>query len=181
MIFFLSYLLLLVMVFMGIPGIIAIVLLTIRGKPWGYWTLFRATALVFASLGLFINFIALFTTPMNVGASDIYGEYVIDRTMFPGKNADWQYETYQMEITKVDELKLYQLRNGQVVETYLIPVRMLDHYRNTRLKLEPSGDIRHHILRRNPLMVRRPWSHYYVFYSPHYGNMYFRKKGWWMF
>lgn len=160
---------------------IAVVAMKNSGEASRFWSFVYTSAVVFASLGLLINFIALFTTPITVDASDIYGEYEIDRNMFPGKNADWQYETYRMEVTDSNVLKLYQLKGGKVIVIYETPVLLLDHYNNTRLKLEPGNKPRHHMLRENPLMVREPWSFYYVFHSPYYGNMYFRKKGWWLF
>jgi hypothetical protein len=168
------------LVFVGVSVLIAGAILTMSGKPWGFWTFFKTSAIVFACLGMLLNFISLFNTPMGVDAGDIYGEYVIDRGMFPGKNADWQYQTYRFEITKADELKLHQLRDGQVVAIHQVPVEMLERYSNTRLKLLGGEVPRHHMLRNSPLMVRRPWSFYYVFNSPHYGNMYFEKKKWWM-
>lgn len=176
--FFLFYLLALVGVAIVVPALIAGVVLGVSDKPWSSWAFVKTTAVVFASLGLLMRLVMLFFTPMNVDAGDIYGEYVIDRTMFPGKNADWQYETYRMEITEADELKLYQFRAGKLVATHQVPVSMLDYYANTRLKLEPGNVPHHHMLRESPLMVRRPWSFYYAFNSPHYGSMYFRKAGW---
>ncbi|MBG7608084.1 MAG: hypothetical protein IZT59_08675 [Verrucomicrobia bacterium] len=32
--------------------------------------------------------------------SDIIGHYVIDRSKYPGANANWQYETYSFDITQ---------------------------------------------------------------------------------
>jgi len=174
-------LLLVFLVFLAVSASLAVLILKVRDKPWGFWSFIRATAVVFASLGLLINFIAFFTTPMKVDAVDIYGEYEIDRSMFPGPNADWQYETYRMEITRADELKLHQMKEGRVIATYTVPVKMLRQYSNTRLKLEPGNEPRHHMLRKSPIMIRHPWSFYYVFNSPHYGNMYFRKTDWWLF
>jgi hypothetical protein len=96
--------------------------------------------------------------------------------MFPGPDADWQYNKYRIEITKTGQLTLFELAEGKDVEAHHMPVRILEHYRNSRLKL--VGLPPHHLLRRQPLLVRQPWSFYYAFYSPHYGNMYFTKGKW---
>jgi|GEM_PF-2952344 len=159
--------------------LVALVYGLYTGKEWGVWQFVRNTVIAFIGLLLATRFVVLFTTPMQVDPCDVYGEYVIDRRMFPGKNAEWQYATYRLEITEDDVLKLYQFNDNVLEKSHEVPVILLRHYRNTRLKLKPENVPRHHLLREQPIMVRRPWSFYYVFHSPHYGNMYFRKKGWW--
>lgn len=37
---------------------------------------------------------------------DFYGEYVIDRTLFRGKQADWQYDNFHFEIKENDSIYL---------------------------------------------------------------------------
>lgn len=113
---------------------------------------------------------------MKVEANDIYGSYVIDRKMFAGPNADWQYNKYRMEISESGQLTLFELTEGKDVVAHPMPIRILEYYQNSRLKL--VGHPPHHMLRRQPLLVRQPWSFYYAFNSPHYGNMYFIKGKW---
>ena len=48
--------------------------------------------------------------------NDIRGEYVIDRDMFPGKQADWQYNHYRFEITD-DNKFLFHITNGKKIIT----------------------------------------------------------------
>ena len=37
---------------------------------------------------------------------DYYGQYIIDRDFFPGKQADWQYETFRFKINN-DKIYFY--------------------------------------------------------------------------
>lgn len=37
---------------------------------------------------------------MTLEKEDICGKYVIDKSYFEGKNADWQFEHFSFEITK---------------------------------------------------------------------------------
>ena len=51
-----------------------------------------------------------FTDKTNVYQNDIYGSYVIDRTKYSGKEANWQYDHYRFEITRQDSF-LFHVTN----------------------------------------------------------------------
>ena len=59
-----------------------------------------------------------FTTPITLEQKDIYGEYVIDRTRFPGYQADWQYNHFRFEITNQDNIYLYVTEGNKILQTY---------------------------------------------------------------
>lgn len=144
-------------------------------KSWWKSIFFTLVGMI-AILGI----VSLCTTPMNVQAKDIYGSYVIDRSIFPGPDALWQYEKYSFKINKKNELVFRENRSdGQTVQCR-IKVEILTQYVNDRLKLSDAYTC-HHVVSSSPTMYRSPWSFTYVFESPVYGNMFFRKVRWYEF
>lgn len=121
--------------------------------------------------------IQVFTTKMKVRKRNIYGKYVVYRSKFPGKQSDWQYNHFRFEITKQNELVFYQTEKGIIIKKDSIKVSFLEQYHSDRLVI--SGDTnRHHILSQNPTLYRNIGSFYYVFNSPKFGNMFFKKGKW---
>ena len=114
-----------------------------------------------------------FTGKMHVSQQDIYGTYVIDRTMFPGENADWQYNHFRIEVTKSDSIKLYVTDGEKINKTHTSKIEFtLDNRPHIRII---ADSLQHPILKENPTLYRKPFSFYYVFESPLYGNMFFTK------
>jgi len=108
---------------------------------------------------------------------DFYGEYVIDRSYFKGKQADWQYDHFRFEITKDDSIFFYVTEKEKILETFKGTITTLKPYSSERLVIhmeQPS----HHILTTNPTIYREPWDFYLVFNSPKFYNMFFRKGKW---
>jgi len=64
---------------------------------------------------------------------DIYGEYIIDRTKFPGKQADWQYDHFRFEITKQNEFLFHLTDKGTITKTYKGTVEFLKAYNDQEL------------------------------------------------
>ncbi|MDI9310286.1 MAG: hypothetical protein QM535_08720 [Limnohabitans sp.] len=126
-------------------------------------------------------FNTLFVDRMNLSKNEIYGEYVIDASKFAGKNADWQHEHFELNISKDDILQLYIYNdNGDIVKTITKEIEIKDQYSNARLNIYPKNTD-YHILQKNPTLYRNVWSYYYVFNSSKYGNMFFVKKSWYRF
>ena len=137
------------------------------------WALFGG---VITLLVVYVFIREYFTGKMGVDRSDIYGSYVIDRSKFPGRNAEWQYRRYRFEIIEPDVFKFYKTYDGKVTKTYTGKVEFtLDNRPHIILHMQyPDGDTCH-VLRENPTLYREPFSFYYVFESPLYGNMFFTK------
>jgi hypothetical protein len=57
---------------------------------------------------------------------DYYGEYVINRDYFPGRQADWQYESFRFEIKKNDSIYFYVTEKEKVLKTYRGTIRTTD-------------------------------------------------------
>jgi hypothetical protein len=119
-----------------------------------------------------------FTEKMEVDRNDMYGEYVIDRDVFPGKQADWQYNHFRFEITRDDKMHFYVTANQHVLKEYVKSVEIIEPYEGRpRLKLNMSGPT-HHIIDSNPTLYRKPFSFYYVFSSAKFNNVFFKKGHW---
>lgn len=109
---------------------------------------------------------------------DYYGTYVIDRNFFKGKQADWQYNHFRMEITESDSIFLYTLENGKVVFVNKGTISTVKPYNSERLVLHMNTP-NHHITETNPTTYREPWWNFYlVFHSKKFHNIYFRKGKW---
>lgn len=109
--------------------------------------------------------------------SDFYGEYVIDRNYFPGKQADWQYNNFRFEIKENDSIYFYETSGEKINETYKGKISTLAQYKSARLIIEMQKST-HHILTTNPTIYREVWDFFMVFNSPKFHNMYFRKGEW---
>jgi energy-coupling factor transporter transmembrane protein EcfT len=74
-------------------------------------------ALFALSVFLIVAFTQWYNSPITVSKSKLLGNYVIDRAMFKGKNADWQYEHYRLKIDE-DTLKLTIMNHGKEFKIY---------------------------------------------------------------
>tara|TARA_B110000285_G_C14977449_1_gene539659 strand:- start:488 stop:1021 length:534 start_codon:yes stop_codon:yes gene_type:complete len=109
--------------------------------------------------------------------SDFYGEYIVDKNYFSGKQADWQYNNFRFEIKKNDSIYLY-ITDGKIInETYKGKISTVMPYESARLVIEIKKT-NHHILTTNPTIYRQAWGFFMVFNSPKFHNMYFRKGKW---
>ncbi len=108
---------------------------------------------------------------------DYYGEYIIDRNYFKGKQADWQYEHFRFEITKGDSIFFYVTEKERILKTFKGTITTVKPYSSERLVINMEKPT-HHILTSNPTIYRDVWGFYMVFNSPKYYNMFFRKGEW---
>ncbi len=108
---------------------------------------------------------------------DYYGEYIIDRNYFKGKQADWQYDHFRFEITDDDSIFFYVTEKERIIETFKGTITTLKPYSSERLVIKMEKPT-HHILNSNPTIYRETWDFFMVFNSPKYYNMFFRKGEW---
>ena len=109
--------------------------------------------------------------------SDFYGEYVIDRNYFSGKQADWQYNHFRFEIKENDSIYFYVTEKEIINKTYKGKISTLAPYESARLVIKMEKPT-HHVLTTNPTIYREVWDFFMVFNSPKFNNMYFRKGEW---
>jgi hypothetical protein len=118
-----------------------------------------------------------FYTKKVLEKSDFYGEYVINRNYFSGKQADWQYNHFRFEIKENDTIYFYVTDGKIITETYKGEISTLAPYKSARLVIEMEQPT-HHVLTTNPTIYREVWDFFMVFNSPKFHNMYFRKGEW---
>jgi len=158
-----------------LTAILALLWLATGKKLFG-----RLLALVWLPLfGLIflISAVNFFTSKTVLDPDDIYGEYIIDRTKFPGKQADWQYDHFRIEITRENEFLFHLTEKEKIIRTYKGTITFLGAYRNPRIVVQVDTP-RHHIINDNPTLYRNVWTFYYVFNSPKFGNVFFTKGHW---
>ena len=115
------------------------------------------------------------TTQVILDREDIYGTYRVDPDFYPGRQADWQHDHYEITIGKGGAITLRESYDGGGTATFSGTYEFTDGHRSApRLRLSGDAYI-HHVVSDNPTLYRESWGFYYVFYSPRYGNMFFRK------
>jgi hypothetical protein len=143
----------------------------IFGKIIGYFWL--------GLLGLLIigTFIRLLTEKKVLEKKDYYGQYIVDRDFFPGKQANWQYNNFRFEIKDNDSIYFYVTQNTKVLKVYSGKITTTQPYNSERLIIQMVQPT-HHIMSSDPTTYRSAWSFYLVFHSPKFNNMYFKKGVW---
>jgi len=126
---------------------------------------------------LLISLVRVLTSKTILTKDDYYGNYVVMRDYFPGKQADWQYNTFRFEIRDNDSIYFHVTDGEKIVRTYRGFVDMTAPYRSIRLKIAMNAPT-HHIVLDNPTTYRGVWSFYLVFNSPKFGNVFFEKGDW---
>lgn len=106
-----------------------------------------------------------------------YGEYIVDRDRWQGKNADWQYNSFRFEIKENDSIYFYQTNKQEIIKTYKGVIKTSQVYTSKTLVINMELPT-HHILTTNPTTYRGAWDFYLVFYSPKFENVFFKKGNW---
>lgn len=119
----------------------------------------------------------MYPSKMDVRRADIYGTYVIDRSHYAGKQADWQYDHFKFKIEQPDNFTFYVMEKDTLVAFYRAKLRFSQRFPQ-RFALEMIDTPPHHIIAENPILYRVPHSFYYVFHSKKLGNVFFTKKKW---
>ena len=162
-------------IFVLVPATIILLLLLVFVKSHGALRLLKIIGLIV--LGMFCLFIIgnIAEYFRRFKQSDVYGEYIIDRTKFSGRQADWQYNHFRFEITKQNEFLFYQTDNETIIKTNKGKVKFLDGYKSARIVLQVDSP-RHHIIEDKPTLYSNGKPFYYVFQSPKFGNVFFLQK-----
>jgi len=108
---------------------------------------------------------------------DYYGEYIVNRNYFPGKQADWQYDNFRFEIKDNDSIYFYVTNKEKILKTYRGTITTTKPYSSERLIINMEQP-NHHIMTSNPTIYRNTWDFNLVFYSPKFNNLYFKKGRW---
>jgi len=108
---------------------------------------------------------------------DFYGQYIIDRSFFPGKQSDWQYKHLSIDIKSNDSIYFYSIDDADLLTTYEGIITTIKPYRSERLIIHMTQPT-HHVLTSNPTIYRGKKRFYLVFNSPKFGNVFFKKGKW---
>ena len=145
----------------------------IFGKILGYFWL--------SLFGLFLlgTIVKLLTDQKTIKRKHYYGEYVINRDYFKGKQTNWQYDHFRFEIKKNDSIYFYETDKEKIIKKYRGAIKTTDpsQYGSERLIINMEQPI-HHIMTSNPTTYRSAWSFYLVFHSDKFNNVYFKKGTW---
>lgn len=109
--------------------------------------------------------------------NDYHGDYIVDRSYFPGKQADWQYNRFRFTITEEDSIYFYVTDQEKILQTFRGTTSYPTPYSSARLAINMEGP-EFHVLSSNPTIHREVWSFYLTLYSPKYNNLFFRKGTW---
>jgi len=123
------------------------------------------------------SFLRIFIDKKTLHKDDYYGSYVIDKTYFPGKQANWQYDTFRFEIKDNDSIYFYVTDKNKIRKTYKGTISTKTIYQSQRLAIHMQQPT-HHILTTNPTIYRSVWGFELVFDSPKFSNMCFKKGEW---
>jgi hypothetical protein len=112
-----------------------------------------------------------------VEKEDYYGTYIIKRNLYPGKEANWQYNTFRFEIKKNDSIYFYVTDQDQILETHFGYISTRETPSADRLVITMNKPV-HHILQDNPTLYRNRRRFYLVFQSAKFKNVFFQQGKW---
>lgn len=163
-----------IFILVPLTGILLVIWLVTRKKIFG-----KAAGLIWLGifgLALLSGTVQWLTAKKELKKEDYYGEYIVNRDYFPGRQADWQYESFRFEIKDNDSIYFYITDKERILKTYRGTITTTDpsQYSSERLMINMEQPT-HHILTTNPTTYRSAWSFYLVFQSSKFNNIYFEK------
>ncbi len=164
-----------VFILVPLTGILLVIWLVTRKKIFG--KIVGLICLGIVGLALLSGTVQWLTAKKELKKKDYYGQYIVNRDYFPGKQADWQYENFRFEIKDNDSIYFYVTNKEKILKTYHGTITTTMPYSSERLILNMEKPI-HHIMSSDPTTYRSAWSFYLVFYSPKFNNVYFKKGQW---
>ncbi len=151
------------LIYLGILAWLVLYFLANRNK------LSAVPLIVFIAMPFVLIFFSWLFSIKTPDRDDVIGRYVIARSKWPGKNADWQHKTYTLEITDSHAI-VCDTRTKTVWEYRIEWLKIYEHRWSFA-----DYDKRHHIIGNGPTLYRGRFGHHYVFESPLYGNVFFEK------
>ena len=153
--------------------LVAAIVLRISTK-WKMPKLLGASLIISVAISLLLMVVILIEgwilRPVQPNRKDIIGHYVIARSKWPGKNADWQHRTYTLEITGSHAI----VRDARTETVWKYRIEWSEIYGHRWGFTDLTR--RHHIIGNGPTLYRGRFGHHYVFQSPLYGNVFFEKE-----
>lgn len=164
-------------IFILVPATIILLLVWLFSKKQIFGKTLGIVWLSILSLALFSYIVQALTSKKELKKKDYYGQYIVDRGFFAGKQADWQYNNFRFEITENDSIYFYVTKNEKILQTFRGTIATTQPYSSERLIINMQQPT-HHIVASNPTTYRSAWSFYLVFESSKFNNVYFKKGQW---
>lgn len=143
----------------------------IYGKIVGFFWLSLFGIFIFGTI------IRIMTDKTELDKKDYFGEYIVNREYFKGKQTDWLYDNFRFEIKDNDSIYFYVTDKEKILKTYSGTITTTKPFSSERLIIKMEQPT-HHILTSYPTTYRSAWSFYLVFNSPKFNNVYFKKGQW---
>ena len=167
----------LVVAFILIPLTVILLIVWVISRKWIFGKTVGLIWLGLLGLAFLSEMIQFLTAKKQLKKDDFYGQYIIDRDYFPGKQTDWQYENFRFEIMDNDSIHFFVTQNDKILKTFKGTITTLKPYNSERLVINMEQPT-YHILTTNPTIYRSAWGYYLVFNSPKFGNVFFSKGKW---
>lgn len=158
-----------------LPYTVILLVLSIFRK--GYLKILLYSWIILIGFVIVVSIVNSIFSQKKLDKEDYYGSYIIDRSYFPGKQADWQYNHYRFELKEDGRVYFYVTDGERIIKTYTGTFRTVKPYNSERLVIK-MDEPTHHILSSNPTTYRDTWNFYLVFYSPKFYNVFFKKGKW---
>ncbi len=84
------------------------------------------------SLIIFSISIQWLTSKTELEKEDYYGQYIVNRNYFSGKQADWQYSNFRFEIKENDSIYFYVTNQEKILKTYRGKIITVKPYNSER-------------------------------------------------
>jgi hypothetical protein len=164
-------------IFILLPLIILLLILWLisKRKIFGQTIAFIIVGII--AMTILFSIFQFLTSKKVLDKDDYYGKYTIDKSYFPGKQANWQYDTFRFEIKDNDSIYFYVTDKDKVRKTYKGTISTNKIHQSERLAIHMQQPT-HHVLITNPTIYRSVWGFELVFNSPKFSNMYFKKGEW---
>ncbi|MCR5863314.1 hypothetical protein LRS05_14810 [Flavobacterium sp. J372] len=166
------------MIFIIFPTIVVLlILLAVTRKPI-FGKAILAIVIGIFTLVIAASVVGFIFSKKKLDGSDFYGTYVIDRAFYPGKQADWQYNSFRFEIKKNDSVYFYHTDGNKILKVHKGIAEIRDYgYGSARIAIKMSRPT-HHIVADYPTIYRRTWDLYMVLHSEKFNNVFFKKGDW---
>ena len=163
--------------FVLIPFTIILLLIWVLTKNNLFANLVLASWSLVLGIYILIHIYHFFTDKIVLDKEDFYGSYIVNRTYFPGKQSDWQYDHFRFEIKQNDSIYFYVTENEKTLRTYKGSIHSPLGYKSKRLHIVMDQPT-HHIMAEDPSIYRSTWGFYLVFHSSKFNNVFFKKGDW---
>lgn len=111
--------------------------------------------------------------PISLTKADFVGDYRIDTTFYPGRNARWQYDRFGFRILESDSIIFVEINDkGTRINVHRHPINVSA---GPPSLWTVTNETSSRVFQKPPALYRGHTRFYYVFVSEGYGNMFFRQ------